>query len=66
VAIIGASTDVVYAGICASRGKSISFVTFARYGIPLTLCQLSVSAVDVLALQWFIWKYRGLRFLCRM
>jgi len=54
--LIGASANVVSAGICASHGKPISFVTFARYGIPLTLCQLSVSAVYVLALQWFIGK----------
>jgi Na+/H+ antiporter NhaD/arsenite permease-like protein len=47
---------VVSAGICASHGKSISFVTFSRYGIPLTLCQLTVSAVYVLSLHWFIGK----------
>jgi Na+/H+ antiporter NhaD/arsenite permease-like protein len=54
--LIGASANVVSAGICASHGKSISFVKFARYGIPLTLCQLTVSAVYVLSLHWFIGK----------
>jgi Na+/H+ antiporter NhaD/arsenite permease-like protein len=54
--LIGASANVVSAGICAAHGKPISFVTFARYGIPLTLCQLIMSAVYVLALQWFIGK----------
>jgi Na+/H+ antiporter NhaD/arsenite permease-like protein len=54
--LIGASANVVCAGICASQGRPISFVTFARYGIPLTLCQLAVSAVYVLALHWFIGK----------
>jgi Na+/H+ antiporter NhaD/arsenite permease-like protein len=54
--LIGASANVVSAGICAAHGKPISFATFARYGIPLTLCQLTVSAGYVLALQWFIGK----------
>jgi Na+/H+ antiporter NhaD/arsenite permease-like protein len=54
--LIGASANVVCAGICASQGRPISFVTFARYGIPLTLCQLGVSAVYVLALHQFIGK----------
>ena len=54
--LIGASANVVCAGICATQGKPISFVTFARYGIPLTLCQLTVSAAYVLSLHWFIGK----------
>jgi Na+/H+ antiporter NhaD/arsenite permease-like protein len=48
--LIGASANVVSAGICASHGKPISFVTFLRYGVPLTICQLVVSALYVLSL----------------
>jgi Na+/H+ antiporter NhaD/arsenite permease-like protein len=48
--LIGASANVVSAGICASHGKPISFVTFMRYGVPLTICQLVVSALYVLGL----------------
>jgi Na+/H+ antiporter NhaD/arsenite permease-like protein len=48
--LIGASANVVSAGICASYGKPISFVTFLRYGLPLTICQLLVSALYVLGL----------------
>ena len=48
--LIGASANVVSAGICASHGKPISFVTFMRYGVPLTICQLVVSALYVLSL----------------
>jgi Na+/H+ antiporter NhaD/arsenite permease-like protein len=51
--LIGASANVVAGGICASRGKSISFVTFMRYGVPLTICQLIVSALYVLGLFYF-------------
>jgi Na+/H+ antiporter NhaD/arsenite permease-like protein len=50
--LIGASANVVGAGISASQGRPISFGTFARYGIPLTVCQLAVSALYVIALQW--------------
>jgi Na+/H+ antiporter NhaD/arsenite permease-like protein len=52
--LIGASANVVSAGISASHGRPISFMTFARYGVPLTLCQLAFSAVYVLVLRWAI------------
>lgn len=48
--LIGASANVVGAGICAANGKPVSFVTFARYGVPVTICQLLVSALYVLVL----------------
>jgi Na+/H+ antiporter NhaD/arsenite permease-like protein len=51
--LIGASANVVSAGICASQGKPISFATFMRYGVPLTICQLAVSALYVLGLFYF-------------
>lgn len=52
--LIGASANVVSAGICASQGKPITFFTFMRYGVPLTVCQLLVSALYVLALFYFV------------
>ena len=52
--LIGASANVVSAGISAAHGRPISFGTFARYGVPLTVCQITLSAVYVLALQWII------------
>ena len=51
--LIGASANVVAGGICASQGKPISFVTFMRYGVPLTICQLVVSALYVLGFFYF-------------
>jgi Na+/H+ antiporter NhaD/arsenite permease-like protein len=48
--LIGASANVVSAGICASQGKSVSFLRFARYGLPITICQLAVSAAYVVFL----------------
>ena len=42
------------AGICATQGKPVSFATFLRYGVPLTICQLIVSALYVLGLTYFI------------
>lgn len=52
--LIGASANVVSAGICASYGKTLTFLTFLRYGLPLTICQLVVSGLYVLVLFKFI------------
>ena len=52
--LIGASANVVAAGISTSHGRPISFGTFARYGVPLTVCQISLSAIYVLALHWIM------------
>jgi len=52
--LIGASANVVGAGICASHGRPLSFATFARYGIPLTAVQLIFSVIYVLILTWLI------------
>ncbi len=48
--LIGASANVVGAGICAAHGRPLSFATFARYGVPLTVCQLIASGLYVLLL----------------
>jgi len=52
--LIGASANVVSAGICAAHGKRVTFATFMRYGMPLTLAQLTVSALYVLGLFYLI------------
>lgn len=52
--LIGASANVVTAGICARHGKPVTFVGWLRYGLPLTACQLAVSALYVLALFRFM------------
>jgi Na+/H+ antiporter NhaD/arsenite permease-like protein len=51
--LIGASANVAGAGICAAHGKRVSFGTFARYGVPITVCQLAVALLYVLALSRF-------------
>lgn len=48
--LIGASANVVAAGICARQGKPVTFGRFLRYGLPITACQLAASALYVLAL----------------
>jgi Na+/H+ antiporter NhaD/arsenite permease-like protein len=48
--LIGASANIVSAGICASQGRPVGFAAFMRYGIPMTVCQLAVSAAYVGAL----------------
>ena len=52
--LIGASANGVSAGICATYGKPLSFATSLRYGVPLTLCQLAVSALYVVVLFYVI------------
>jgi Na+/H+ antiporter NhaD/arsenite permease-like protein len=48
--LIGAAANVVSAGICAANGKRVTFATFLRYGVPITLVQLTVSALYVMVL----------------
>lgn len=50
--LIGASANVVAAGICANHGQPVTFARFMRYGIPLTAVQLVISACYVLVLAW--------------
>jgi Na+/H+ antiporter NhaD/arsenite permease-like protein len=50
--LIGASANVVSAGICASHGQRVSFARFMRYGLPITLAQLVIAALYVLAMTW--------------
>ncbi len=48
--LIGASANVVSAGICAGHGRPLSFGTFARYGVPLTVVQLTFAVIYVVVL----------------
>ncbi|MCU0543397.1 MAG: ArsB/NhaD family transporter [Oscillatoriaceae cyanobacterium Prado104] len=46
--LVGASSNIVAAGISEQHGRRISFQTFLRYGIPVMLLQLVVAAVYVI------------------
>jgi Na+/H+ antiporter NhaD/arsenite permease-like protein len=50
--LIGAAANVVSAGICAANGKPVTFAKFLRYGVPITMAQLLVSAAYV----WVMFK----------
>jgi Na+/H+ antiporter NhaD/arsenite permease-like protein len=52
--LVGASANIVSAGICAREGKPVSFARFLPYGLPVTIAQLAVSALYVLVLARFI------------
>jgi len=39
--LVGASSNIVAAGIAEQHGRRISFKTFLKYGIPVMLCQLA-------------------------
>jgi Na+/H+ antiporter NhaD/arsenite permease-like protein len=42
--LLGASSNIVASGICAQNGRPVTFMTFLRYGIPVTVVQLVVAA----------------------
>jgi Na+/H+ antiporter NhaD/arsenite permease-like protein len=46
--LVGASSNIVAAGISEQHGKRISFKTFLHYGVPVTILQLIASALYVL------------------
>jgi Na+/H+ antiporter NhaD/arsenite permease-like protein len=45
--LIGASANMVSAGICAAEGERITFMRFMRIGLPIALAQLLVGALYV-------------------
>ena len=51
--LVGASSNIVAAGISELHGKRISFQTFLRYGLPVMFMQLLTSALYV-TLRFFI------------
>lgn len=48
--MIGASANIVAVGICAANGQRVTFMRFMRIGLPITIIQLSIGALYVLAL----------------
>jgi Na+/H+ antiporter NhaD/arsenite permease-like protein len=52
--LIGASANIVSAGICGAHGSPVSFVRFMRYGLPVTLVQIGMAALYVMALFYWI------------
>jgi Na+/H+ antiporter NhaD/arsenite permease-like protein len=48
--LVGASANIVSVGICAAHGERVSFMRFVRYGAPITVAQLALGALYVLAL----------------
>jgi Na+/H+ antiporter NhaD/arsenite permease-like protein len=52
--LIGASANIVSAGICAKQGERITFVRFLRFGLPITIAQLAVATLYVIAAYWLI------------
>ncbi len=46
--LIGASANVVVAGMSERAGKKISFLRFMAYGIPVTVLSLTMATLYVL------------------
>ena len=53
--LIGSASNVVSAGICAANGERVTFARFLRYGIPVALAQLAISALYLVGL-YFVTK----------
>ncbi|MEB3293495.1 MAG: SLC13 family permease [Synechococcales bacterium] len=51
--LVGASSNIVAAGIAEQHGKRMSFQKFLRYGLPITALQLITAALYVL-LRFFV------------
>ncbi|MFO0209614.1 MAG: transporter, partial [Pseudanabaena sp.] len=45
--LVGASSNIVAAGIAEQHGKRISFKVFLRYGIPVMVLQLVAATIYV-------------------
>jgi Na+/H+ antiporter NhaD/arsenite permease-like protein len=56
--LVGASSNIVAAGIAELHGKRISFQTFLRYGIPVMMMQLLTATIYLLG-RFFLLDGRG-------
>jgi Na+/H+ antiporter NhaD/arsenite permease-like protein len=45
--VIGASANVIVAGMSAARGQPITFRGYLRYGVPATLVTMTVCTIDI-------------------
>ncbi|GAB4321396.1 MAG: hypothetical protein Kow0091_28840 [Geminocystis sp.] len=45
--LVGASSNIVAAGIAEQHGKIISFHTFLKYGLPIMTVQLFISSIYI-------------------
>ncbi|WPF88885.1 ArsB/NhaD family transporter [Cyanobacterium aponinum AL20118] len=45
--LVGASSNIVAAGIAEQHGKIISFQTFLKYGLPIMTVQLFISSIYI-------------------
>jgi Na+/H+ antiporter NhaD/arsenite permease-like protein len=48
--LIGAAANLAAIGVAARHGAKVTFMTWLRLGLPMTLAQLAVSALYVMAL----------------
>jgi Na+/H+ antiporter NhaD/arsenite permease-like protein len=52
--VVGASSNIVAAGIAEQHGKRISFKTFLRYGLPVTALQLMTVGLYIV-IRFLLW-----------
>jgi len=52
--LVGASANIVGAGVAELHGRKITFQRFLKYGVPITCCQIAALAVFMI-LRFLIW-----------
>lgn len=52
--LIGASANIVSAGICNAQGGRVTFGRFLKIGLPITLAQLGIGALYLLLVYWML------------
>lgn len=50
--LVGASSNIVAAGIAEQHGGKMTFGTFLKYGIPVMIVQLMTAAVYIVIFFW--------------
>lgn len=53
-ALTGAAANLVTVGIASKAGVHISYGTFMRYGIPVTIGSLLIASIDIIVRYFFI------------
>jgi Na+/H+ antiporter NhaD/arsenite permease-like protein len=54
IPVVAASLIMTKGYLVAAEGERLTFARFLRYGLPITLAQLTVGALYVVALFWLM------------
>ena len=52
--LVGAAANLVVAGLAEKGGCKVSFGTFLRYGVPVTVGSMVVASIYILARYFYV------------